>query len=67
MKSRVAEEVREEQRQYVLGLTAEERVRLALSLGERCVLLYQEANFTTREVAIEVIREQRARGRRRGA
>lgn len=64
MRSRVAEEVREAQRQEMLALSVEERIELALRLGRRDVEFYMAANDVDRETAVQRLRTLTSAGRR---
>lgn len=66
MRSKVAEEVREAQRREILAMTPEQRIVLALELGQRSLTLYSEAHGVSREEARRVFEESRERDRRRG-
>ena len=63
MRSKVAEELREEERRRVLEMTPDERVTLALSLGDEAIALYMSANGVTREVALQTLRRASSVGR----
>ena len=62
----VADLLREEDRKAVLALTADERVRLALELGERDLETFRLAHdpALTREEATRRLERQRQKGRR---
>ena len=62
----VADLLREEDRQAVLALTADERVRLALVLGERDLEAFRLAHDPplAREEAMRRLERQRQKGRR---
>ena len=62
----VADLLRTEDREAVLALTADERVRLALALGERDLETFRLAHDPplTREEAIRRLERQRQSGRR---
>ena len=62
----VADLLREEDRKAVLALTADERVRLALALGERDLETFRLAHDPplTREEAMRRFERQRQKGRR---
>lgn len=64
MRSRVAEEVREAQRQEMLAMTVEERIELALALGRRDVEFYMAANGVDRETAKRALADVTSHGRR---
>ena len=61
----VADLLRVEDREAVLALTADERVRLALALGERDLEAFRLAHdpSPTREEAIKRLERQRQSGR----
>jgi len=63
-RSKVAEELREEQRREVLAMTPAERVALAFALGERDLEFFMAANGLTREEALAQIEHTRNAGRR---
>ena len=62
----VADLLRAEDREAVLALTADERVRLALALGERDLEAFRLAHDPplTREEAIKWLERRRQSGRR---
>ena len=64
MRSKVADEVREEQRKRVQAMTPAERVALARKLGEQGLAAYMAANNLTRAEAVARVKAARARGRR---
>jgi hypothetical protein len=64
MRSKVAEEVREELDREMLALTPAERMELALVLGERDLQLFMAANELTREEALAHFRHESQAGRR---
>ena len=64
MRSRVAEEVREAQREEMMRMTPEERMALAARLRERGLADYMATHGVSREEAIAQIRRQRQVGRR---
>jgi hypothetical protein len=64
MRSRVAEELRKEQMEDVLRLTASERIALAFSLGERDLEFYIAFQKVDRPTAIRAIRREHQLGRR---
>ncbi|HEX2164327.1 MAG TPA: hypothetical protein VHM02_10290 [Thermoanaerobaculia bacterium] len=67
MRSRLAEELRREQARRAREMTAEERVAVALALGEQAVLDYM-ANFGVgRAEAVRALRRAGRAGRRRSA
>ncbi len=65
MRSRVAEEVRREQREEVLRMTPAERLALSVRLGEEDLANFVAASGLSRDEAIEHIRKQRQAGRRK--
>ena len=64
MRSRVAEEVREEQRREILAMSAEERIELVHRLSEEGIALLMASENIDRDEAIRRIRKSHARGRR---
>ena len=64
MRSRVAEEVRREQREEVRRMTPQERLALGMRLREIGLVRFMAAHHLTREEAIAQIRKQRQAGRR---
>jgi hypothetical protein len=64
MRSKVAEELRQEQMEDVLRLSAGERVALALALGERDLEFYIAFQKVDRRTAIRAIRREHQLGRR---
>jgi hypothetical protein len=64
MRSKVAEELRKEQMEDVLGLTPGERVTLAFQLGERDLEFYMAFQNVDRQTAIRAIRREHQLGRR---
>ena len=65
MHSRIADELRAEQREEVLRMTPSERVALALRLGERDLRIYMSVQKVDRDTALQAIRRSRQIGRRR--
>ena len=65
MRSRVAEDVRREQREEVMRMTPQERLELSVRLGEEGLADFMAANGLSREEAIARIRKQRQAGRRK--
>ena len=61
MRSPLAEAVRNIQREEILALTAEERIRLSLELGERCIRILAEAQGLSLEQARAIILSRRRR------
>ena len=64
MRSRVAEELRREQREEVERLTPQERLELSTRLREEGLALFMAANGLPREEAVARIRKERQAGRR---
>ena len=64
VRSRVADEVRQEELREVLALSPEERMRLALELGTRDLRVYAEAAGISLEEARRRVDATRAAGRR---
>lgn len=67
MKSRLADEIRREQRAEVKQMTAGERVAAARSLGERAICDYTRNFGVGREEAIRALRRAGSAGRRYSA
>jgi len=63
-RSKVAEELRQEQTREVLTMTPAERVELAFALGERDLEFFMAANRLSREEALAQIERSRQAGRR---
>jgi hypothetical protein len=61
MKSALAETLRRNQREEILALPAEERIRLSLELGERCIRILAEAEGLSLEQARAIIMARRRR------
>ena len=59
----VADDLREELQDEVLRLPFEERMALALRLGERGLEMFRQASGLDRETAIRELRRQRQVGR----
>jgi len=59
----VADDLREELQEETNLLPVEERMALALRLGERCLEMYCQANGVDRETAIRELQRQRQAGR----
>ncbi len=59
----VADDLREELQDEVLRLSFEERMALALRLGERGLELFRQASGLDRETAIRELQRQRQAGR----
>jgi len=59
----VADDLREEQLREMQKLTPEERIELALRLGEEGLRFFMATHGLTREEAIRQIRRQRRAGR----
>lgn len=55
----VADDLREELQEKVLRLSFEERMALALSLGERGLEMFRQATGLDREAAIRELQRQR--------
>ena len=64
MRSRVADELRAEQREHVLRMTPQERLALAVRLGEDDLANFMAANGLSREEAVAQLKRQRQAGRR---
>jgi len=63
-RSKVAEELREEQMREVLAMTPDERVALMLDLRDRGLSAIMAARNIDRDTAIEEIKRSRRLGRR---
>ncbi len=63
MRSKVAEETRQELDREMLALTPEERIELAFALGDQDLALYADANSLTHDEALARIRAERQNGR----
>ncbi|MFZ5481642.1 MAG: hypothetical protein ACOZNI_33070 [Myxococcota bacterium] len=61
--SPIADRAREADRAAAAATTPEERIALALRLGERDARVYAEAHGVSMEEARRVLRENRRRGR----
>lgn len=59
----VADDLREELQEDVLNLPVEERMALALRLGERGLEMFRQANGLDREAAIRELQRQRQASR----
>jgi hypothetical protein len=59
----VADDLREELQEELLRLTFEERMALALRLGERGLELFQQATGLDREAAVRELQRQRQASR----
>jgi hypothetical protein len=59
----VADDLREELQEEVLLLSFEERMALALRLGERGLEMFRQANGLDRETAFRELQRQRQAGR----
>ncbi len=59
----VADDLREEQLRELQKLTPDERVGLALALGQRDVDFFMAANGTDRDTAVAALRRSGSRGR----
>ena len=64
MRSRLAEELKQEQRERYARMTPAERVALTEKLGEEGLAEYMSANHVDRITAIRAIRRSRRAGRR---
>lgn len=64
MRSKVAEQVRAELQADMLALSVDERMRLALELGDRAVRLYAEAEAISPDEARRVLMRNSQKGRR---
>ena len=64
MRSKVAEETRQELDRQMLAMTPAERMELAFAIGEEDLVLYAAANGLTRDEALSRIRVERQNGRR---
>ena len=59
----VADDLRQDQLREMLELTPDERVHLALRLGEEALQFFMATNRLTRDEAVRSIRRQRRAGR----
>jgi hypothetical protein len=64
MRSKVAEDTRQELDQRMLAMTPAERMELAFAIGEEDLVIYCAANGLTRAEALARIRVERQSGRR---
>jgi hypothetical protein len=64
MRSKVAEDVRQDLHRQMMAMTASERMALALAIGERDLCLFAEARGLTTDEALSQIRIERQTGRR---
>lgn len=64
MRSRVAETLRSEQRARFAAMTAEDRVALALRLGDEWLASYMSLHQIDRRAAMNVLRRSRRTGRK---
>jgi endonuclease V-like protein UPF0215 family len=64
MRSKVAEELSAELNADMLALSIDERIRLALELGDRAVRLYAEAEGIGLDEARRVLMKNSQKGRR---
>lgn len=64
MRSQVAEQLRQEQREQIRRMTPSQRVALALALGEPGLRIYMAGQRTDRASAARAIRKSRQIGRR---
>lgn len=60
----VADDLRDELQEDLLRLSVEERMALALRLGERGLEMFRQANGLDRETALREIQRQQQAGRR---
>jgi hypothetical protein len=65
MRSKVAEETRQDLDRRIAAMTPVERIELAFAMGEEDLVLYCAANELTREEALARIRIERQNGRHR--
>jgi hypothetical protein len=59
----VADDLRDELQEELLGLSFEERIALVLRLGERGLEIYCQANGLDRETGLRELQRQRQAGR----
>jgi hypothetical protein len=64
MRSRVAEDLRDDTRARVLELSVDERIELAFRLGEEELENFASARGLDRDTALRILRRQRRAGRR---
>lgn len=64
MRSKVAEQLRQEQIEAIRQMTPSERVALALELGERDLEAYMAVQKSDRETAVRAIQREHQNGRR---
>ena len=64
MRSRLAEQLRKEQRERVARMTPAERMALTEKLGEQGLAEYMSANGVDRATAIRALKRSRRAGRR---
>ena len=64
MRSKLAEQLRQEQIEAIRRMTPAERVALALELGERDLAFYMAFQKIDRETAVRAIRREHQAGRR---
>ena len=64
MRSRLAEQLKQEQRERFARMTPAERVALTERLGEQGLAEYMSANGLDRAAAVKAIRRSRRLGRR---
>lgn len=64
MRSRLAQEVRQEQFEEIRRMSASQRVALARALGARDLRAYMAVQLVDREAALGAIRRSRQAGRR---
>lgn len=63
MRSKVAEQLRREQRERFAAMSPSERVAMAERLGRDWVAEFAAANASTRQAALKVLRRSRRAGR----
>lgn len=64
VRSKVAEQLRQEQVEQLRRMTPSQRVALALDLGERGLQVYMAGQKMIRAAAVKAIRQSRQLGRR---
>jgi hypothetical protein len=67
MRSKVAEQLRQEQRERFAAMSPSERVGMAERLGREWLADFTSANASTRQAALKVLRRSRRAGRRPSA
>ena len=65
MRSKAAEEARQDLDRRIAAMTPAERIELAFAMGEEDLVLYCAANELTRDEALARIRIERQKGRHR--